>query len=52
MNKGKQLLQEFEAMRDKAELKALSNYSLETPLNSEQFNRMKELFTKYYGEIK
>ena len=46
------LIEDFEYMRDKAELEALSNYSLEQPLNTEQFKRMKELFKKLYGENK
>ena len=36
-------IKEFEYMRNLAELKALSNYSLENPLNDEQFKRMMEL---------
>ena len=34
-------------MRNMAELKALSNISLETPLNDEEFKRFKELGEKY-----
>lgn len=37
---------EFENMRDKAELKALSKISLERELNDKEFNRMKELSYK------
>jgi len=36
-------IEEFEFMRNSAELKALSNYSLEDPLSDEQFNRLMEL---------
>ena len=43
IEQGKQLLKEFEDMRNMAELKALSNYSLENPLNDSQFKRMMEL---------
>jgi hypothetical protein len=39
-------VKEFEAMRNMAELRALSAYSLENPLTPEQFKRMKELFEK------
>lgn len=37
---------DFEAMKEKAELKALSNYSLQNPLTDEQFNRMMVLKNK------
>jgi len=40
MNK---LIQEFEGMTQLAELRALSNFSLENPLNDNQYNRMMEL---------
>lgn len=36
-------IKEFENMRDMSELKALSKYSLETPLNAKQYKRMMEL---------
>lgn len=36
-------IKEFERMRNLAELKALSNYSLENPLSEEQYQRMMEL---------
>lgn len=49
MNK-QQLITEFENMRDLAELKALSNYSLEHPLDDEQYKRMMELKKKIFGE--
>ena len=42
---GKQLLQDFEAMRNMAELKALSAYSLEHPLTDSQYERMMQLKT-------
>ena len=38
------ITQKFEQMRNMAELKALSAFSLEQPLTTEQFKRMKELF--------
>jgi len=41
--KPKQIMEEFEDMRNMAELKALSNVSLEQPLNDEQYNRMMQL---------
>lgn len=49
MNK---IIEEFESMREIAELKALSNYSLENPLTDTQYRRMVKLFNKYYGKIK
>lgn len=49
MNKVKQFMQEFENMQNLAELKALSNYSLENPLNKEQFKRIIELKKKVLG---
>lgn len=39
----KQLIQNFERMTSLAELKALSNISLENPLSDDQYNRMIEL---------
>ncbi len=36
-------IKEFESMKDLAELKALSNFSLENPLNDKQYKRMMEL---------
>ncbi len=33
-------IEDFEYMKDKAELKALSNLSLERPLTDEEYNRM------------
>lgn len=46
----KQLMKDFERMRDFAEIKSLSNYSLENPLSDEQFKRMMELKEKLFGE--
>ena len=43
-------IEEFEYMRNMAELKALSNYSLEHPLDDEQFSRMMELKEKCFKE--
>lgn len=36
-------IKEFEYMKNMAELKALSNHSLQNPLTDEQYNRMMEL---------
>lgn len=49
---GFKMIEEFEKLRELAELKSLSNYSLENLLTDTQHKRMKELFNKYYGEIK
>lgn len=43
MDKAKQEINQFEQMRNMAELKALSSYSLENPLNDNQYKRMMEL---------
>lgn len=48
----KQVINEFERMKDLAEIKALSKFSLENPLNDEQFKRMMELKEKLFGEEK
>lgn len=48
-NKRKKVVREFERMRDLAELKALSKYSLEHPLSDKQYDRMMELKEKIYG---
>lgn len=42
----KDIIKEFEYMRNMVELKALSNFSLEQPLNDIQFKRMMELKKK------
>lgn len=42
-------IKEFESMRDLAELRALSSYSLENPLTEDQYNRMKELKERVFG---
>jgi len=47
MNKQKQAIKEFEFIRENAELKALSNISLERPLTDSEFQRFKELGDKY-----
>ena len=52
MNKqeqGKELLKEFEAMKEMSELRALSNLSLEKPLTEEQYKKMMELKQKILG---
>ena len=43
MNQKQKFMQEFEGMRNLAELKALSNVSLERPLSDCEYNRMMEL---------
>ena len=43
MGNRKRVMREFVGMRNMAELRALSNYSLEHPLNDSQFKRMMEL---------
>lgn len=45
-----EIINEFENMKELAELKALSKFSLEHPLDDKQLLRMKELFKKHYGE--
>jgi len=45
MNKN-EAIKEFEGMKEMAELRALSNYSLEHSLSDEQFKRMMELKEK------
>lgn len=45
-NKTKEIMDEFEYMREMAEIKALSKLSLETPLNDEQYKRFIELGIK------
>lgn len=49
MNKQQEAIKEFEHMRNMAELKALSSYSLENPLNDSQFKRMMELKKECLG---
>ena len=44
--KRKELIKEFEYMRNMAEIKALSKISLERPLTKDEFKRMMELKTK------
>lgn len=43
----KKFAKDLERVMEFAELKALSNYSLEHPLNDRQFKRFKELGNKY-----
>lgn len=43
MNSGKEAIEEFETMKDHAELNALSKTSLERPLEDKEYNRMMEL---------
>lgn len=42
----KEAIESFEFMRNSAELKALSNLSLEQPLTDEQYNKMMSLAKK------
>ena len=51
MNKRAREISEFEAMRNMAELKALSNVSLERELTDFEFERMQELKTKVFGRM-
>ena len=44
-------LKEFEQMKATAELKALSKYSLENPLNDKQYKRFMELGEKMKGGL-
>lgn len=46
MNDKKQAIEEFEAMKYMAELKALSNVSLERPLTDIEYEKMMELKDK------
>ena len=46
MNKEQGAIKEFEDMRNLAELKALSKYSLENPLTEKQYKRIMELKEK------
>jgi len=39
----KEIIKQFEKIRNFAELKALSKYSLENPLTESQFKRIREL---------
>jgi len=49
IEQGKELLKEFEAMKNMSELRALSNLSLEKPLTEEQYKKMMELKQKILG---
>ena len=42
--KPEKVIRGFEEMKDRAELNALSKYSLENPLTEKQTERMKKLF--------
>ena len=42
-------IEEFEFIKDSAELKALSNVSLERPLSDVEFDRMMDLKKKVLG---
>lgn len=43
-----QAIKEFESMRNLAELKALSNVSLERPLSDDEYSKMMELKEKVF----
>lgn len=45
---GKRLIKEFEQTIHLAELKALSNYSLEHPLSDTQYERMMQLKKEFF----
>jgi hypothetical protein len=49
MNKEKKAVLEFEIMKDKAELNALSKISLERPLSDSEYEKMRMLSAKLYG---
>ena len=49
---GLELINHFEFIRDEAELKALSELSLQEPLTEEQYKRMMELGKKILGGLK
>lgn len=49
MNPGKQLIKEFEDVKDKATLNVLSKLSLERPLTEQEFNDYRDAFHRYYG---
>lgn len=44
-----EVIKEFEETKDKAELRALSEVSLERPLTDKEFAKMKQLSKKVYG---
>jgi len=43
LDEKEEMISEFMDMKNNAELRALSNYSLETPLTDEQYEKMMEL---------
>lgn len=47
MNKKQDAIKEFEEMKERAEMRALSKVSLERVLTDEEFERFKELGKKY-----
>ena len=47
MNKKQNKIKEFEEMKDKAEMRALSKISLKRVLTNKEFERYKELGKKY-----
>lgn len=47
MNKKQKVIEEFEEMKDKAEMRALSKMSLERVLTDKEFERYKEIGKKY-----
>lgn len=49
MNEAKEAITEFEAMRNMAELRALSQSSLQSPLSQSQYERMMELKELVFG---
>jgi len=49
LNEAEKAITEFEAMRNMAELRALSKHSLEHPLTQDQYDRMMELKELVFG---
>lgn len=49
MEKGTQLIQQFEGMTQLAELKTLSKISIERPLDNSEYNRIMELKAEVLG---
>ena len=45
---GKELINEFEDMKDKATINALSEKSLREPLTEQEFNDYQNAFFRYY----
>lgn len=48
----KKFVQDFEAMREDAELRALSNASMQRCLSNDEYARMKELANKRFKRLR